>query len=138
MTTARDIMHAGAQCIGEHESLQRAAQLMRELNIGSLPICGDNDRLRGIITDRDIVIRCIAEGADPADTTAGDLATGSPVTVTSGAEVDDVLQAMEEHKIRRVPVIEDQRLVGIISEADLALHLPEQTVGKFVEAVSSA
>jgi CBS domain-containing protein len=131
-------MHAGAQCIGEHESLQRAAQLMRELNIGSLPICGDNDRLRGIITDRDIVIRCIAEGADPADTTAGDLATGSPVTVTSGAEVDDVLQAMEEHKIRRVPVIEDQRLVGIISEADLALHLPEQTVGKFVEAVSSA
>ncbi len=138
MTTARDIMHAGAQCIGEHESLQRAAQLMRELNIGSLPICGDNDRLHGMITDRDIVIRCIAEGADPADTTAGDLATGSTVTVTSGAEVDDVLQAMEEHKIRRVPVIEDQRLVGIISEADLALHLPEQTVGKFVEAVSSA
>lgn len=131
-------MHAGAQCIGEHESLQRAAQLMRELNIGSLPICGDNDRLHGMITDRDIVIRCIAEGADPADTTAGDLATGSTVTVTSGAEVDDVLQAMEEHKIRRVPVIEDQRLVGIISEADLALHLPEQTVGKFVEAVSSA
>jgi CBS domain-containing protein len=131
-------MHAGAQCIGEHESLQRAAQLMRDLNVGSLPICGDKDRLTGMLTDRDIVTQCIAEGANPAGTTAGELAKGRPVTVTSGAEVSEVLQAMEEHQIRRVPVIENQRLVGIISEADLARHLPDQAVAEFVGAVSSA
>ena len=71
MTTARDIMHAGAECVGEHESLQRAAQLMRDLDVGALPICGDDNRLKGIVTDRDIVCRCVAEGYDPANTTAG-------------------------------------------------------------------
>lgn len=135
MTTAREVMHAGAECIGEHESLQHAAQRMRDLDVGSLPICGDDDRLHGIITDRDIVIKCMAGGADPAAMTAGELAQGKPVTVEAGADISDVLQAMESRQIRRVPVIENHRLVGIISEADLARHLPEQAVGEFVEAV---
>jgi CBS domain-containing protein len=138
MTTARDIMHAGAECIGEHETLQYAAQRMRALDVGSLPICGDDDRLHGIITDRDIVIKCVAGGGDPAAITAAELAQGKPVTVDSEAEVGEVLQAMESHQIRRVPVIESQRLVGMISEADLARHLPEQTVGEFVEAVCAS
>ncbi len=128
-------MHVGAECIGEHETLQNAAQRMRDLDVGALPICGDDDRLHGIISDRDIVIKCVAGGGDPAVVTAGDLAQGKPVTVDSSAEVGDVLQAMESHKIRRVPVIESNRLVGMISEADLARHLPEQAVGEFVEAV---
>ncbi len=135
MTTARDIMHFGAECIGEHETLRQAAQRMRDLDVGALPVCGDDDRLHGIITDRDIVIRCIAEGGDPAATTAGDLALGKPVTVDSSADVADVLQTMEEHRIRRLPVIESHRLVGMISEADLARHLPERAVGEFVEAI---
>ena len=138
MTTARDIMHAGAECIGEHETLQYAAQRMRDLDVGSLPICGDDDRLHGIITDRDIVIKCVAQGGDPAAITAGELAQGKPVTVDSNTEVSDVLQAMKSHQIRRLPVIESRRLVGMISEADLARHLPEQTVGEFVEAVCAA
>jgi CBS domain-containing protein len=138
MTTARDIMHAGATCIGEHESLQHAAQLMRELDVGSLPICGDDDRLHGIITDRDIVTKCLAFGGDPAGTTAGELAQGTPVTVTSGADVSAVLQAMEEHQIKRLPVIENQQMIGMISEADLASHLSEQVVGEFAGAVYSA
>jgi CBS domain-containing protein len=138
MTTARDIMHAGAECIGEHESLQHAAQLMRDLDVGSLPICGDDDRLHGIITDRDIVTKCLAQGGDPALTTAGDLAQGTPVTVTSGMDISAVLQAMEEHQIKRLPVIENHRVIGMISEADLASHLPEHTVGEFAGAVYSA
>lgn len=138
MTTARDIMHAGAKCIGEHESLKRAAQLMRDLDVGSLPICGEDDRLHGIVTDRDIVTRCVAEGADPAATTAGELAKGTPVTVTSSSDVSAVLQTMQEHKIRRLPVLEDQQLVGIISEADLARHLPHQDVAEFVEVVCAS
>ena len=138
MTTARDVMHAGAKCIGQHESLKRAAELMRDLDVGSLPICGDDDRLHGIITDRDIVTRCVAEGADPAATTAGELAKGTPVTISSGADVSAVMQAMEENQIKRLPVIEDQRLVGIISHADLADHLPKQAVGEVVGALCSS
>lgn len=138
MTTARDIMHAGAECIGEHETLRNAAQRMRDLDVGSLPICGDDDRLHGIITDRDIVIKCVAGGSDPAAITAGELAQGKPVTVESEVDVSDVLQAMEANKIRRLPVIENHRLVGMISEADLARHLPEQVVGKFLEAVCAS
>jgi CBS domain-containing protein len=111
---------------------------MRDLNVGSLPICGDDDRLHGIITDRDIVIKCVAGGSDPAASTAGELAQGKPVTVDSDADVGDVLQTMTTHQIRRLPVIESHRLVGMISEADLARHLPGQTVGKFLEAVCAA
>jgi CBS domain-containing protein len=74
MTTARDIMHTGAECIGEHQTLRHAAQRMRDLDVGALPICGDDDRLHGIITDRDIVTKSIAHGADPATMTAGQLA----------------------------------------------------------------
>ena len=129
MTTARDIMHAGAECIGEHETLQYAAQRMRDLDVGSLPICGDDDRLHGIITDRDIVIKCVAQGGDSSAITAGELAQGRPVTVDSSTDVSDVLQAMESHQIRRVPVIESHRLVGMISEADLARHRPSRRSG---------
>jgi CBS domain-containing protein len=138
MTTARDIMHIGAECIGEHQTLQHAAQRMRDLDVGALPICGDDDRLHGIITDRDIVTKCIANGADPATTTADQLAQGTPVTIDSAADAGEVLHLMEEHQIRRLPVIDSHRLVGMISEADLARHLPEQSVGQFVEAVCAS
>ena len=137
MTTARDIMHPGAQCVGEHESLQRAAELMRDLDVGALPICGDDNRLKGIITDRDIVTRCVAQGFDCASTTASELALGEPVLVISDADVSEVLRTMQSNQIRRLPVIENQQLIGIITEADLARHLPEQAVGEFVGAVSS-
>ena len=137
MTTARDIMHPGAECVGEHDSLQRAAQLMRDLDVGALPICGEDNRLKGIVTDRDIVTQCVAQGYDPASTAAGQLAQGEPVMVPSDADVSDVLRAMENNKIRRLPVIENKELIGIISEADLSRHLPDQTVGEFVGAVSA-
>jgi CBS domain-containing protein len=138
MTTARDIMHTGAECIGENQTLQHAAQQMRDLDVGALPICGDDDRLHGMITDRDIVTKCIANGADPATMTAGQLAQGMTVTVDSATDVGEVLHVMEEHQIRRLPVIDSHRLVGMITEADLARHLPEQSVGHFVEAVCAS
>ncbi|OLL17724.1 MULTISPECIES: CBS domain-containing protein [unclassified Rhodococcus (in: high G+C Gram-positive bacteria)] len=135
MTTARDIMHRDAVCIGEHDTLETAAQRMRELDIGALPICGDDDRLHGIITDRDIVLECVATGGDPSSMTAGELAQGKPYVVDADADVDRVLTMMEEHRIRRLPVVEEHRLIGMISEADLATHLPESEVGRFVEAI---
>jgi CBS domain-containing protein len=135
MSTARDIMHTGAICLQEGETLEAAARRMRELDIGALPICGADDRLHGIVTDRDIVVKCLAEGRDPRTVTAGELAQGKPVTVDADADQNEVLRLMEEHRIRRLPVIDAHRLVGMISEADIARHLNRHEIAEFVEAV---
>jgi CBS domain-containing protein len=132
---ARDLMHPGAECVGENDSLATAAQKMRDLGVGSLPICGADDRLHGILTDRDIVVRCDAEGRDPAQTRAGEFAQGTVFWVESTAAVDEVLRQMEDHQVKRLPVIEDHRLVGVISEADLARNLSEHRLAEFVEKV---
>jgi len=135
VTTARDMMHLGAQCIGEHESMADPARMMRDLGVGSLPICGDDQRLKGIITDRDIVVRCLADGRDPASMTAADMAQGRPFVVDADADAGDVLRSMTEHRVKRMPVIDDHRLVGMISEADLARHLSDDQLAIFVESV---
>ncbi|SEG17152.1 CBS domain-containing protein [Thermomonospora echinospora] len=135
MTTARDVMHSGVQCISESETLDRAAQMMRDMDVGALPICGADDRLHGIITDRDIVVKCIAAGHDPSKATAGELAEGTPRWVEASADISEVLREMLEHRIKRLPVIENKRLVGMISEADLGQKLPEDQIAEFVEKV---
>jgi CBS domain-containing protein len=135
MTKARDIMHVGVECIGERETLDNAARRMRELDVGALPICGDDDRLKGIITDRDIVLKCVAAGRNPAELTAGELAQGTPFTIDAESDVDDVLHMMEDHRVRRLPVLDNHRVVGMISEADLGRNLPEERVGHFVETI---
>ncbi|MFD5402120.1 CBS domain-containing protein [Streptomyces griseorubiginosus] len=135
MTTAGDIMHRGAQWIPAHETLDRAAQLMRELGVGALPISDENERLCGILTDRDIVIGCVAVGHDPARVTAGEMAQGTPRWIDASADVGDVLDEMREHRIRRLPVIENKRLVGMISEADLARHLTDEQIADWAGSV---
>ncbi|MFD7903530.1 CBS domain-containing protein [Kitasatospora sp. NPDC059722] len=140
MTKAREIMHTGAQCIGAHQTLAEAAMMMRDKNVGALPICGDDQKLKGIITDRDIVVRCLAEGKDPAKMTAMDLA-GHLHCVRADDDMDAVLRKMEQHQIRRIPVIDGERLVGMISEADLAMgrrdghRLTDQQILEFMEGV---
>lgn len=138
MTTARDIMTSDAACISVNDSLQDAARKMADLDVGALPICGDDDRLAGIITDRDIVVRCVAQGGDPASTKVSELAQGKPVTVGADDPVDEVLRTMTEHKVRRLPVIDGQDLVGMVSQADVARSLPEDRIGDLVEAISVA
>jgi CBS domain-containing protein len=135
MTIAADIMHPGAQWIPATQTLVRAAQLMRELDVGALPISDSNERMCGILTDRDIVVGCIARGGDPSTMTAGDMAKGTPRWVEAQADIQDVLREMEEHQIRRLPVIDDKKLVGMISEADLAHHLSDDQIAEFVERV---
>ncbi len=132
---ARDIMHPGAECISEDDNVATAAQTMRDLGVGSLPICGVDDRLHGIITDRDITVRCIAEGRDPAQVRVGDLAQGTLFWVDAAADIGEVLHQMEDHQVKRLPVIENHRLVGIISEADLARNLDEHRLAEFVEKI---
>ncbi|MFF6774753.1 CBS domain-containing protein [Streptomyces sp. NPDC012637] len=135
MTTARDIMHRGAQWVPAHETLDRAAQLMRDLNVGALPIADENERLCGILTDRDIVVGCVAMGHDPARITCGEMAKGTPRWIDAGADVGAVLEEMQSHQIRRLPVIENKQLVGMISEADLAQHLTDDQLKAFCERV---
>ncbi|MFF3210758.1 CBS domain-containing protein [Streptomyces sp. NPDC002886] len=135
MTTAGEIMHPGAQWIPATETLDRAAQLMSRLNVGALPISDSNERLCGILTDRDIVIGCVAKGHDPSKITAGDMAQGTPRWIDAGADVSEVLEEMQSHQIRRLPVIDNKRLVGMISEADLAKHLSDEQIAGWAEKV---
>lgn len=135
---ARDIMHRDATCIPATETIDRAAQMMRNMDVGALPIC-NNDRLIGMLTDRDIVVRCIAEGHDPSKVTAGDLAQGTPRWVSADTDVSEVLEMMEQAKIKRLPVIDMQnnkKLVGMICESDLARNVSDEQLAHFVEAVS--
>ncbi|HEY3021074.1 MAG TPA: CBS domain-containing protein [Solirubrobacteraceae bacterium] len=137
--TVREAMHTGCECIGENQTLLDAAKRMEQLDVGALPICGDDDRLRGMLTDRDIVVKALAHGKDPSATRAGDLAQGRLVWVNAGAALDEALSLMREHAVRRLPVLDDdKRLCGIVSEADIATHAPEQKTGETMEAIASA
>jgi CBS domain-containing protein len=140
MTTAREIMTADVTCVGEKETLRDAAAKMAQLDVGSLPICGEDDRLKGMLTDRDIVVKALAQGKDPGSTKAGELGVGDGKTVTIGADdsIEEALRTMIDHKVRRLPVIDGRQLVGIISQADLATNVDEERVGDLVEAISAA
>ncbi|MFQ6396913.1 CBS domain-containing protein [Nocardia sp. KC 131] len=135
MTTARDIMKPGAEWISKEETVGKAARVMAELGVGSLVIADENDRMCGIITDRDIVVKCIAQGRSPAGTRAAELCESTPRWVDADADIDEVLDEMESHRIKRMPVIDRKRLIGMISEADLARHLDDNQLGEFVTAV---
>ena len=138
--TARHIMSEDCTCIGENDSVLDAAKRLKDLDVGSLPICGEDDRLKGMLSDRDIVIKVLAEGKDPSSVKAGELGQGDGQTVTIGADdsIDEALRTMAEHKVRRLPVIDDHRMVGIISQADIATNIDEEKVGELVEAISAA
>jgi CBS domain-containing protein len=138
MSTARDVMHLGAECIDENETLATAAEMMRDLHVGALPICGPDNRLHGIITDRDIVVHCIAEGLNPQSVTAREMAQGTPIWVDVDDDTSEVLRVMTDSRIRRVPVMEDKQLVGMISEADLAVSLNDRQIKQFAEGLYSA
>ncbi len=136
--TARDVMTPDAQCIGENDTVLDAAKRLAELDVGAMPICGEDDRLKGMLTDRDIVVKVLAQGMDPSSTKAGALGEGKPVTIGADDSIDEALRTMSEHKVRRLPVIDGHDLVGIVSQADLARELDEEKVGDLVEAISAA
>lgn len=136
MSAVREFMTTDARCIKESQSLVDAARMMMDLDCGSLPICGDDGKLTGMITDRDIVLKCVASGRNPADMLARDLATGRPQWVDADANIDAAIELMEKHQIRRLPVIADHKLVGIISQGDIARNYTEQRVGELVEHIS--
>ena len=134
---ARDIMTPDAKCIGENDTLVDAAKQLAELGVGAMPICGEDNRLKGVLTDRDIVVEAIAQGKDPSSTKAGELGDGKPVTIGADDSIDEALATMKEHQVRRLPVIDGHDLVGIVSQADVARNVDEEKVGDVVEAISA-
>jgi CBS domain-containing protein len=136
MTVARDIMSTDPRCVREDETLVDAARLMRELDVGALPICGNDDRLKGMITDRDIVVKCIADGGDPSSVRAGSLAEGKPITIGADDDIREALRVMQDYQVRRLPVIDGHDLVGIISQADIARSMSATETGETVAEIS--
>jgi CBS domain-containing protein len=135
--TARDVMSENPECVQAGATILDAARKLAQLDVGAMPICGEDDRLKGMLTDRDIVVKVLAAGKNPSETKAGDLAEGKPVTIGADDSVDEALQTMIQHRVRRLPVIDGHDLVGIVSQADLAKELDEAKVGELVEAISA-
>ena len=136
MTAARDIMTPDAKCVGENDTIREAASQLKELNIGAMPICGEDNRLKGMLTDRDIAIDVVAAGKDPESVKAGELGDGKPVTIGADDSIEEALQTMSQHQVRRLPVIDGHDLIGIVSQADIARNLPDEKTGGLVEAIS--
>lgn len=136
MPTARDIMTRDVSCVREQDDIRTAARRMAEVGVGSLPICGDDNRLKGVLTDRDIVVKVLAQGRDPGSVTAGELAQGEAVTIGADDDAAEILQTMGKHKVRRLPVIDGHDLVGIVAQADVARALPDPHAGDLLEAIS--
>ncbi len=138
MTTAREVMTSGAECASVDDTVTDAARKMKDLEVGALPICGEDNRLKGMITDRDIVLTCVAGGHDVTQMKVEEYAGDEVVTIGADDSVEEALATMSKHGVRRLPVIDGHDLVGMISQADIAQHLPEEKAGRLVEAISAA
>jgi CBS domain-containing protein len=126
MSTVADVMTRGVRSLSPDDSLVKAAQAMEELNVGAIPVC-DGDRLCGMVTDRDIVVRGVAQELDLKNCKLGDVMSGHVRTVRETDDVNDVLQEMSGAQIRRMPVVDHQdHLVGIVSLGDIAAKQPHE------------
>lgn len=132
----REAMHRGAKWVSPETTVPELARLMREHDIGAIPI-GDNDRLVGMVTDRDIVCRALADGRDPKTITARQIMTPGIVFCRDEEELDDAARIMEEKQIRRLPVIDgNKRMVGFLSLGDVAESGSRDLGGEVLHAVA--
>ena len=135
--TAKDLMTPDPQCCTAEQTLNDVAMMMRECDCGEIPVVDAQKKLIGVVTDRDIVCRVVAAGKNPSAVTAQDAMTQPVTSVALESSLDAVLARMEEHQIRRVPVVDAEGCVcGIISQADVARKAEEQETGELVRAVS--
>ena len=133
----KDAMTSDVKTATPTQSLTDAAKLMKEEDVGSIPIV-DGERLVGVVTDRDIVVRGIADGSDPHAIRLGDIASRDVVTVRPDDDLDEALRLMAQHQVRRLPVVEDGQLVGVVATADVAHEAKEKDLGHVVEEISRA
>ncbi len=133
--SVKDAMTSDVKTATPSQSLTDAAKLMKQEDVGSVPVV-DGPRLIGMLTDRDIVVRGIADGSDPHAIKIGDIASRDVVTVRPDDDLDEALRLMALHQVRRLPVVEDGHLVGVVATADVALEAKEKDVGHVVEEIS--
>ena len=133
----REVMTEEAECTGPDTTLQEAARRMKELDVGSLPVC-ENDRLTGIVTDRDIVLRSVAEGRDPSQQRVRDAMTEELFYAFEDQDVEELTKIMKQRQIRRVPILNrEKRLVGIVALGDLAVETDNSGMaGEALEEIS--
>lgn len=137
MTTARELMTPRAQCVNTDETAADAARRMTELGVGALPVCGKDNKIKGVVTDRDLVTKILGQNREAGQFPAGDLNQEEAATIGADDSVEDVLSTMTRHKVRRLPVIDQQRLVGMVSLADVAKQQPHAQIGELVDVLSS-
>jgi CBS domain-containing protein len=133
--SVRDVMTPGVRTVSPSQSLAEAAEVMKGEDVGSVPVV-EEGRLAGIVTDRDIVIRAVAERRDPQTVKVDEVASRELVTVEPEQDMDEALALMARHQVRRLPVVEAGRLVGMLAQADVALEAKEKQVGETVEEIS--
>jgi CBS domain-containing protein len=138
MKTAGDVMTRDPVCVQAMSTVQEAAQIMMREDVGSVPVVSKENRLVGIVTDRDLTLKVVADGRDSRSTKVEDVMTRNPVTSRPGDDLDRTLNAMQENQVRRIPVVdESQRVVGIIAQADVALRTDnERKTAEVVEEIS--
>jgi CBS domain-containing protein len=130
-------MHKGVSCVSPDTPVSEIAKLMKTDDIGAVPVC-ENDRLVGMITDRDLVTRLLPDGADPRQQTARTVMTAGIVYCRTDQSIDDAVHLMEDKMIRRLPVIdENKRLVGMLSLSDVSHHASRELSGELVKAVAA-
>ena len=135
MAQIRDVMTPNPATVEASTSILEAAKTMAGEDVGPLPVT-EGGRLVGIVTDRDIVVRVLAEGRDPQSTTVADIASSELVTVSPDDDLDQALRKMASSQVRRLPVVEGDRIIGIVAQADVARQAPEQQTGEVVEEIS--
>ena len=134
----KEAMTSGVECTQPTATLREAAERMRDLDVGVLPVCGDDDRLAGMLTDRDIAIRAVAEGLDPAMAVVSAIMTPEVIYCYEDQDVNEAARLMQQRQIRRLVVLNDKkRLVGVLSLGDLAVDVgDDEFAGHILEAVS--
>lgn len=133
---AADIMTKNVTVIQEDETLRQAAERLASDDIGVLPICDSKKQIRGVLTDRDIVVHVIARGKDPANTRASELEQGEIVTIRPDDSIEHACDLMAQYKVRRLPVVEDGRVVGMVSQADVAKSVSPEQAGRMLTQIS--
>jgi CBS domain-containing protein len=137
-TKVREVMTDRPRCVTLETPISEVAQLMESEDIGSLPVL-EGDQLAGMITDRDIVVRAIAQGKDPRGMPVREVASRELVTVNADDDLSNALEKMASQQVRRLPVVdEENRLVGVLAQADVALEVKEKAVGEMVEEISKS
>ncbi|WP_433873792.1 CBS domain-containing protein [Saccharopolyspora sp. CA-218241] len=136
MNTAREIMTGDPRCIRTDQTAADAARLMADQGVGALPLCGPDDKIKGVVTDRDLVVKVVAQGRDAGTFPAGDLNQAEAVTIGADDPLEEVMTTMSRHGVKRLPVIDGSRLVGMIALSDVARSLPGSRTGELVDALS--